>query len=271
LPGGHSLSCISVLLFEGRPGRAWPRRAAAASSGWDDARSLPDSTRSPGGAISVQPRRRRSSRAALASSLGPERCPVETPMRAEEPSAEKFVPLRELTSGPCARPSCATATAAMCRSRRAVVRSANARSGPVDRAADQAASTRIWPGGGRAFVGRPAVPCGPVFRIGERSGAGQGSRPGRAPSEAPDVADHCDQRRRRGDMHAGDGHQPPDVAVSDDVLGDHAIGPRELLTEEVELPQAPVDGQPLIDRQLELGEPSPALDPEGGRSSAAGP
>lgn len=63
-------------------------------------------------------------------------------------------------------------------------------------------------------------------------------------------------------MDTRDRHQSPDVSVLDDLLGDHAVGPRELLTQEVKLSQAPVDRQALVDGQLQLGEPSPALDPE---------
>jgi hypothetical protein len=66
-----------------------------------------------------------------------------------------------------------------------------------------------------------------------------------------------------GHMHAENGHQSPHVTVIDDVLGDHAIGSRQLVAQEVELPQAAVDGQALVDRQREVGEPSPILDPEG--------
>src|SRR6266511_6216226 len=74
--------------------------------------------------------------------------------------------------------------------------------------------------------------------------------------EASDVADHCQHRRRAGDVDAGDCHQPPNFGRVERLLGDSAIERRELAGEEVELAQAGVDRVPLILGQLQLVEPT---------------
>jgi hypothetical protein len=61
---------------------------------------------------------------------------------------------------------------------------------------------------------------------------------------------------------ARDRHQPPDVWVTERVFGDDPIDCRELVAVKIELAQAPVKRQPLVDRQLLLGQPRAALDAE---------
>jgi len=77
--------------------------------------------------------------------------------------------------------------------------------------------------------------------------------------KAPDVADDGDQRGRSHGIDAGDGQQPPDIRVSDGLSGDDRVDLGQLGAEEVELPQARVDSQAFIDRQLLGGDPLASL------------
>ena len=68
-----------------------------------------------------------------------------------------------------------------------------------------------------------------------------------------------DQRGGGDDVDAGDRHQPAHVLVAQRVLGDDLVDLRELAAEEVQLAQAAVDVQALIDGQLPGGDPRAAL------------
>jgi len=66
--------------------------------------------------------------------------------------------------------------------------------------------------------------------------------------ETPHVADHRRERRGGDDVDAGNRHQPTHVLVAEDLLGDDPIDLREIGAEEVQLTQARIDGQALVDR-----------------------
>jgi hypothetical protein len=70
-----------------------------------------------------------------------------------------------------------------------------------------------------------------------------------------DVADRRGQRAGSRHVDAGDRHQPPNITVENGQAGDDPVDGRELLTEEVQLAQAPVDSETLIERQLLSGQP----------------
>jgi hypothetical protein len=77
-----------------------------------------------------------------------------------------------------------------------------------------------------------------------------------------DVADHGDQRAGRDHIDAGNRHQPPHVFVDDRQPGDQAIDGRQLVAEEIQLAQAAVDRQALVERELLAGQPLAALGAE---------
>ena len=62
---------------------------------------------------------------------------------------------------------------------------------------------------------------------------------------------------------AGHAHQPRNVWPRERLAGDLAIESRDLLVEKVDLAQTSIEGQALIDGQLERLEPLPAALPEG--------
>jgi hypothetical protein len=65
------------------------------------------------------------------------------------------------------------------------------------------------------------------------------------------------------DVDAGDRHQAANIVVAEDLLSDDGIDLCELPAEEVQLAQAAVDGQALIEREDLLGDPRAALDADG--------
>ena len=76
--------------------------------------------------------------------------------------------------------------------------------------------------------------------------------------EAADVADRGHEGRRRLHVDAGDGHQPQQLRPGERLLGDLAIERGDLGVEEVDLAQTAIEGQPLVDRQLQPGQPAAA-------------
>ena len=76
--------------------------------------------------------------------------------------------------------------------------------------------------------------------------------------EAADVADRGHERRRGLHVDARDGHQPQDLRPGERLLGDLAIERGDLGVEEVDLAQAAVECQPLVDGQLQPRQPAPA-------------
>ena len=77
--------------------------------------------------------------------------------------------------------------------------------------------------------------------------------------EAVDVADRRQEGRGDDQVHARDGHQPARLGPVERVVRDRAIDQRDLAVEEVDLAQAAVERLAFLDRQLELGQPRPAL------------
>ena len=77
--------------------------------------------------------------------------------------------------------------------------------------------------------------------------------------EAPDVADHGGQRDGGHDVDAWDRHQPPHVLVAEHLLSDDRVDLGQLVAEEVQLAQAGVDRQALVEWQLLRGDPRAAL------------
>ena len=76
--------------------------------------------------------------------------------------------------------------------------------------------------------------------------------------EAADVADGGQERRGDDHVDARDGHQPPDLRRGKRRLGDRPLDRGDLLVEKLDLAQTAVDRLALIDRQLELAQPSAA-------------
>lgn len=64
---------------------------------------------------------------------------------------------------------------------------------------------------------------------------------------------------------------PANVVVAEHLLRDDRIDLRELVAEEIQLAQAAVDGQALIDRQDLLSDPRAALARRTDRSRGCGP
>ncbi len=83
------------------------------------------------------------------------------------------------------------------------------------------------------------------------------------PVKAADLADLGHERGGDDHVDAGDGHQPLDLRASERLGRDQALDRRDLCVQEVDLAQRRVDGLALLGGQLELGQPAPALGPEG--------
>ena len=77
--------------------------------------------------------------------------------------------------------------------------------------------------------------------------------------EPPNVTDHSDERCGGDDVDAWDRHEATHVLIAEDLLRDDGVDLRELLTEEVQLAQAGIDGQALVDGQLLRRDPCPPL------------
>jgi hypothetical protein len=84
------------------------------------------------------------------------------------------------------------------------------------------------------------------------------SAPVIARREAADVTDRGHEGRGRLHVDAGDGHQPQHLGPRERLLGDLALQGGDFDVEEVDLPQAPVQGEPLVVRQLECRKPAAA-------------
>ena len=82
--------------------------------------------------------------------------------------------------------------------------------------------------------------------------------------KARDVADRPQQRDRGDRADPGQRHQPQRVVAAERVGGDELVHARDLVRDEVELTQAGLHGQALVEGQAvdALGEPAASLDPE---------
>jgi hypothetical protein len=80
--------------------------------------------------------------------------------------------------------------------------------------------------------------------------------------EPADVADHRHQRCRGRHIDARDRHQPLDLGVLKRLLRHERVDLLELLAEEVELAQTPINSEPLVEWQQLVGQPPTALDTE---------
>ena len=147
--------------------------------------------------------------------------------------------------------------------RRAAARAGGRRSSGLDQ--------RVAAGGG-ALLGDPAVRGGRVAGLADLRVQAEVGDQLAAVGEAADVADGGHEGRGDDQVHAGDGHQPARPAGQFERLRrDHPLDLGDLAVEEVDLAQPGVDGLALLDRQLQLGQPRPALDCRTGRSPAGGP
>src|SRR4051794_9816498 len=76
--------------------------------------------------------------------------------------------------------------------------------------------------------------------------------------KAADLADRGHEGRCGLHVDAGDAHQPQHLRPGERLLGDLAVERGDFLVEEVDLAQAAVEGQPLIEGQLQLAQPTAA-------------
>ena len=83
--------------------------------------------------------------------------------------------------------------------------------------------------------------------------------------EAADVADRRHEGRRRLHVDARDRHQPQHLRPGERRSGDLAVERSDLGIEEIDLTQTAIEGQPLVDRHIQPGQPATARLPEGVR------
>jgi hypothetical protein len=150
----------------------------------------------------------------------------------------------------------ATATVAMLRPRREATRWWKTRSGPVVRAACQAASTSTWRASPGALLGDSAVPGWFRSRLAHPRVEAEVADQLPSGREAPDVAD-CGQQRAGGhEVDAGERQQPAQLGRGEHELGERLIDRHHLAVEEVDPTQAGLDHLPLVNRQLLSSQPA---------------
>jgi hypothetical protein len=76
------------------------------------------------------------------------------------------------------------------------------------------------------------------------------------------VADGGDEARGADQVHARDGHQPPDLRPLQRLLGDQPLDRGDLAVEEVDVADPGLDGLALFQRHLKTREPPAALEAE---------
>src|SRR5256714_13065651 len=77
-------------------------------------------------------------------------------------------------------------------------------------------------------------------------------------AKASDVTDGGHEGSRRDEAHPGNAHQPADLIAAKCLRGEFALDQADLVIEEVDLPEAALDGLALVGGKLQRGQPLPS-------------